>query len=274
MSSKNESFDIFDALETLRSSLSTGVGFQLGPIIKTTGTDGDEFKGDLEYVKSKPGRIEFLQHEQRNIDFTVNKMEDGSYQFFVEADSSADSRKYEEFVENRITEVQMERIRFDDLGAPQTIEFFDSLSAAAMEEPWVLEEVTRLIFRKSNDPDEAEAEAPSLGVINQAILEGQNLRNNAFVKECEEAGYRFSSMTFAYAHSEKGFFIELRVEFKLRPAIFEVNVESYHKNVMDQESGEPKREKADLDADEEYDICTKAWNMAKEIHAQLATLNE
>jgi hypothetical protein len=272
ISSKRPNFNPLDELEKLRQFGASKPGIHLGAMEIPDSNSADSFSGDLEYERSKPGRIEFLQREPRNVDYRVTKNPDGSFQFYVEADSSADAKKFEDFITNSLEEIDIEGISLDLLTSPQTIQFFDDLSVVAMGTVWALVQVKRLIFRRGAESEETEAEATAIGVINQAILEGQNLRNNEFVKECEEAGYRFSSMTFEFENKNEGYFLELRAEFKLKPVLFEIHVENYHKVELD-EGGEPQREKADLEVENEFEIITNAWNQAKTIHANLIQAN-
>lgn len=66
-----------------------------------------------------------------------------------------------------------------------------------------------------------------LSGITQAILEGTELRNNSFVKQCEEGGYRFTAMTYEYESTHSPFVKEIRAEFKNRPKVFEVSLQNY-----------------------------------------------
>ena len=93
-------------------------------------------------------------------------------------------------------------------------------------------------------------------------MEGKNLRENKFVKQAEDSGYAFTSMTYVFAGKAKK--IKLRAEFKRNPKIFEVCLENY----MEPAIGEKEKyEDAMSSLDEADNIAIRSvfWNNAKKV---------
>ncbi len=135
--------------------------------------------------------------------------------------------------------VKIELLEQDILSAPQTIHFFDDLAKKGLGAAWRLVDVKQLTFKKDkkekgelveNEEEEETIEDIEDTGITQAILEGKNLRENPFVKQLENSGYRFTAMTYEYEHKKESLFIQIKAEFKGRPKVFEVGVVNSEKN--------------------------------------------
>lgn len=62
--------------------------------------------------------------------------------------------------------------------------------------------------------------------INDAILQGHDLRHNSFVVKCESAGYYFPSVTMRMSHTREAYKIDLEVQFKFRPEMPEITIKN------------------------------------------------
>jgi hypothetical protein len=194
------------------------------------GTEAGSYNGELRYTAVKAGKIELLQNEERSVKFTISELEGRGFQVYVEADSSADASRFEKVILKTLgPDIREERLDFESLSAAQSISFFDDLYALGLGKEWRAIRVDRLIFRR---PDVAEGEgleitAEPLAGINRAIFEGANLRDNDLVKRLEADGYKVSAMTIRFEHKVSGHLIDIKVEFKLRPDIFEITIGKY-----------------------------------------------
>lgn len=86
----------------------------------------------------------------------------------------------------------------------------------------------RQISSGEGEPDEYQEDEPAgdemLAGINDALLQGQNLRTNSFVKKCEESGYYFPSIDLRLRHRTLAHMVDLSIEFKFRPKMPEIEI--------------------------------------------------
>jgi hypothetical protein len=270
ISSNDQDFDPIHVLEHVRETIDPKKGISLSAIKESNEGDSAKHLGEMDYTYTKPGRIQFLQDEPRNIEYTVARIDDNSYQIFVQADSSADAKKFEGFIKaSMANEVLLETLEFERLNSQQTVAFFDDLAESGMDSEWRRTQVNRLVFRKGA-VEETEVEEDILTGINRAILEGRDLRDNAFVKQSEKDGYRFSAMTIEYENINHPYLIEVKAEFKLRPEVFEVGIDGYKRRELN-EQNEPIVVDADLSSEDEVKITTFMWHRAKAVYSNLVS---
>lgn len=111
---------------------------------------------------------------------------------------------------------------------------------------WVLEGVIQITVKNGRDllessegerdesagsddeivPNEGDLENEELVGINNAVLTGQNLRENSFVKKCEKHGFYFPSIMMRMAHKTEPYIMNLEVQFKIRPEMPEVRIDA------------------------------------------------
>ncbi len=273
VTSQEEGFDPVQALDALRGSNELDKGVILGAIVEEENADGSkQFKGAMEYVDKKPGRIEFLQEEVRRFDYTIKAIDENSYQVLVECQKSNDSKVFENLVKKKTgKDVRSETLDADILNAKSTISFFDELANKGLPAEWRFVEVKHLIFRKGKSENEEleEVDAEELSGITQAILDGNNLRENKFVRQSEESGYRFTAMTYEYENRNHPLIIQIRAEFKSRPKVFEVGIHDFKQR----EGLQEKTTKAELSDREEIELKTFIWQRSKEIYKAIVTSN-
>jgi len=270
--SDDEDFDLVTHLDELRNSDRIGRDTNLSPLVVEQQDDSRKvFKGTIDYVERKPGRVEFLHEDHRAFDFFVEKIEEGQWQVLIDCNKSADARVLEELV-NKTTKknIRLAILDQDLLTSEQTIRFFDELATRGLSGDWIFNEVKQLIFRRPKDEEEEEVEKSALAGITQAILEGNDLRDNPFVKQSEESGYRFTSMTFEFEHKKRPFVIQIHSEFKGRPKVFEVSIS----NFKSREGIEEKLEPFQISENEEMKIRSDFWISAKEIYDDLIAEND
>lgn len=253
-------------------------GYRLGGLVKTTIGGVDKFKGRLDYTIRKPGRINFLDKEETHCEFYMYEATDG---WHIEVDSSRANdgkevqRLFSQIMDKSTT--SFSTLDIDLLSDPQTIEFFDALIAKGMpSKDWTFNDVKSLTFKRGResakdsdieDDDTAEdredegKESTLLTGIKNAILEGRNLRDDAFVKQFEENGCIFTAMTLEYQHKREPLIIQLRAEFKGSPKIFEVSLINSYKRVGT--SG--TLETTPLSSQSNLDYRSLFWNNARTI---------
>ena len=144
-----------------------------------------------------------------------------------------------------------------------------------MESNWKFIDVKQLILRTNNEkvddsfPEEEEKVVSEtvLSGIKQAILDGNKLRENPFVKQSEVSGYRFTAMTYLFQHKTRPCTVQISAEFKGRPKVFEVSIKDSSLKRLS-----PNGVLSTLEVDkEEFKIKNFMWDMAKEIYYNIKT---
>lgn len=266
--------DPVKALQELRDSGDLGTDVEIGPINLITSKDGeDTYEGTFNYVNKKPGRIEFLQEENRSFDFKIKKTGENEYQILVNGSSPSDSSVFRNAVRKKLGR----KARYEDmdqsaLTSRQTIDFFDLLSDEGLGEDWTVVEVKQLVVRRSDDEDDVEEiDSDQLSGITQAVLDGKNLRGNSFVKETEKNGYRFTSMILRFEHNKIPSVIDIKAEFKFRPKVFIVDIIDYYKREGHES---PSLVPDHLDSYLKIDMKIEFWRTAKNIFSRIQKLQE
>lgn len=233
------------------------------------------FHGTIEYLQQKPGRIQFLQGTERAFDYYIRLIADDEWEIMVDCGRSIDGRLIEEWVSKKLPrDSYVMKIEQDRLTTSQTIRFFDELGSEGAGMGWRLSQVKRIVLRRDNGSSDVEEEHVEtsesvLSGITQAILEGSELRNNPFVKQCEEGGYRFMAMTYEYESKEQPFVKEIRAEFKQRPKVFEISLPNYYRR-----SGiNGSLEKQGLSSEHRVQILSVFWGKAKGVFDKLTNEN-
>lgn len=269
-------FDLTSIYNSVRKNGKTKTdGYELKSICQKKMASGDTYyEGSMVYTKKTAGRIEFLRTEERDVSFIMKKVDDRNWQVEVDGSQSADGKSVIQMLENitKDHQVKITLLLLDYLSRSESITFFDRLSHEGLGSEWKLEDIGRITLKKhagtyddkeeDADEEDEEASVEQLSGISQAILEGKNLRENKFVKQAEDSGYAFTSMTYVFAGKAKK--IKLRAEFKRNPKIFEVCLENY----MEPAIGEKEKyEDAMSSLDEADNIAIRSvfWNNAKKV---------
>lgn len=237
----------------------------LGPIIQKNGLGEKFYIGSIGYYQRQPGRVEFLSEVKRNFDFYLREIEENRWEVLVDGNRSQDVQILEDWFPNfSKRNYQVVKIDQDYLLDNQTIVFFDELSKCGMTNEWLFTQVRKITLRRNsaqNDEveEKEETDRSILSGISQAMLEGQDLRHNSFVKQCENGGYRFTAMTYEYHHNTHPFVIELRAEFKGRPKLFEVAMEK----ILKRTGKDEVLENYQFPKEQELQLLTDFYGQAK-----------
>ncbi len=272
-------FDLPRFLDTLRRNNTLGKDYELGPLRKMSIQDSKEnmlkdtarttYKSSLNYIKRKPGRIEFLSEEIRQFDFTIEERNDSEWKILVECQKSTDANEIKKIIETQAPKnsINIDQLEYDLLSPKETIEFFDKLADVGMSKDWRIEDIKYLIFRRGEDEEEEEATEEQLSGIRQAKLDGTNLRQNPFVKQSEKSGYSFTAMTYRYEHKTKGIVIQISAEFKMRPKVFEISITNYWTRVGIGSDSNMIKEKPPIR--KELEIKSHFWNRARQLFNEI-----
>lgn len=246
----------------------------------------NSYRGSIEYTKKKVGRIEFLQHEESSFEFILKELDEKTWQVEVDCSRSTDLSIMRDIFKQLPNDVTHEEILQDELSTKNAILFLDQLAKDGLDSTWRFEDVKHLAFKREKIRDkkddnivdddfededslEIDADTDDLIGISQAILQGKNLRENSFVKECEKSGYLFTAMTYEYENLSNGKFIQIKAEFKGRPKVFEVSIVSTEE--LDG-SIKPKRKPISMSEKECMEIKSLFWNNAKIIYDGLVLI--
>lgn len=276
----NRAFDLSAIYNSIRENgtLSTA-GYKLNAISKITKESECYYEGTISYEKKSVGRIGFIRTEERDACFVMKQVSDKEWQVEVDGGKSNDGKAVHSMLEKmaKNRDLTISSLRIDYLTKSSTITFFDLLAQKGLSEEWQIEDIGRITLKKDagtksestdENSDETEVGREELSGITQAILEGMNLREHNFVKQAEEAGYAFTSMTYVFYNSDQNVKVKLRAEFKGNPKIFEVAVESYMISVVNQDEGY-EESLSNMDDSLNMKLRSMFWNNARSIYYSL-----
>lgn len=277
--STDNEFSLKSLYERMRDfGQTSSKGYSLNTLTKIERNGTESYKGSLEYIKKRAGRIQFLEEEPSYAEFYISEIGSGEWQVEVDGSRSSDGKEivslFSDVVGNSRADFQL--LEIDKLNKKDTIIFFDRLAKEGLNTNWRFVDVKQLTFRRrklimvdendENDSETEELDESQLTGISQAILEGKNLRDNPFVKKSEESGYIFTAMTYEFEHKTKPEIIQIRAEFKGSPKIFEVTITTSERN----EGVPPKRAQFLLDTKLNMEIRSELWNKAKVVFNELS----
>ena len=240
---------------------------------------GKVYEGSIKYLKTSAGRVAFIRHEERDVSFIMKRINDNSWQVEVDGGSSNDGKAVNMMLDSLIKgkDIKLDSLLLDYLSRADTIVFFDKLAKEGLGTDWTIEDVERITLKhhagtfddkdeEAVGDDEEEVATEQLTGIAQAILEGKNLRENKFVRQAENSGYAFTSMTYVYGKRDKQ--IKLRAEFKRNPKIFEVCLEGYYEP-SETEAGKYEDTMSSLADVENISLRSTFWNNAKKVFREI-----
>ena len=188
----------------------------------------------LQYCYTKPqrGRIRMADKKEITLDVQISQLADGKYKANIRHEGISESKQFVSLLEEMIRSMGEEplfavrRITLDSLQKSNKVDFFDNFGTYQHKE-WTLVDITNVTVNKSEkviDEDDSEELAETeleeneptgkLTGISSAILTGDGLRNNDFVKECMQQNFIFSSMRYKWQHKSLPIVIELDITFK------------------------------------------------------------
>ena len=278
--SSSKLFSLNDLYEKARDNdrVLYSKGYKLGTLLKETKGITSVYKGSLNYEIRKPGRIQFLEKEESICNFLLFENKSGEWQVEVDCSRSSDGKEVQKLFSQLVNKetTKINTLNIDKLNDRQTIEFFDALIDRGMSKEWRFEDVIALTFRRGRGCEDEEESIDGYGVqeskkasmlsgIRHAILEGGGLREDAFVKQCEESGCMFTAMTFEFSNKEIPEVIHIRAEFKGNPKIFEVSIVNY----FETRGTDAKREITSLPLKKNLEIRSAFWNQARNIYSEV-----
>jgi hypothetical protein len=273
--SENDDFSLKNTYQWIYENAERGPDIKLSSPVRLSGKN-EIFKGSVEYNRKKAGRIEFLQDEKSSFDFYMQDLGKGQWQVEVDSNRSTDISELKKLMDLGLNkETEMVELEQKLLTTENSIQFFDILSKRGMDSQWRFVDIKHLTLRKGSeildplaekDPDKIEEvkEEELLG-ITSAILQGQNLRENSFVKQSVKNGYNFNAMTYEFVDVRKPYYIQIKAEFKGRPKVFEVSIVSYAESV----DMAAERHQRDLSESENRSIRSGFWNNSKIVFNEL-----
>lgn len=167
------------------------------------------------------------------LDVTISPLENDSqkYKVSIRHEGMSESKQFVTLLDEMIQEDSeqavfgLKRITLASLLKAHKVDFFDDFGAYTHKE-WKLTDIINVTVNKDeksiddeNDETisgEIDASEPTgrLSGISSAILKGDGLRNNDFVKECMSQGFIFSSMSYKFSHKTLPITIVIDVNFK------------------------------------------------------------
>jgi hypothetical protein len=280
---EDETFSLVDLLDSWRGKVvDQKANMKLGALTSSKQAGNELHQGQVEYTQRRPGRVQFLQGTERSFDYYVRQEKKRVWRVLIDCDRSNDARLMEDWLNGAMPRgSDVVTIDQSQLTTSQTVAFFDELARQGTQRNWTFTQVKHLVLRRAtnentdedddnenaNDTsDSVQADHVTLSGISQAILEGDDLRNNAFVRECEKGGYRFSAMTYEYEHREHAYMMQVRAEFKRKPKVFEVAIESYKRRT----GLEERLEDATLPKPQSIELLSQFWAAARRVYTDLA----
>jgi hypothetical protein len=266
LKSKDKEFNLKNNYQWLFDEGKQKFGQVLTQLVKVKGTN--IYKGSIEYNKKRAGRMEFLQDEVTHFDFYIEEKDPGVWQIEVDGNRSTDSKELKDLLAEVLTpSTEISNIEQSLLNTEASILYFDRLATYGMPAQWNFKTVRHLTLKEgttidastNNDGIDQVANADDLIGITQAILQGQNLRENFFVKQSVSNGYRFNAMTYEFQHVKDPYFIQVKAEFKGRPKVFEVTISDYEEVV----GVTPTRQKVNISEAQSREIRSLFWNNSK-----------
>lgn len=240
---ERKTFSLTRVYETIIKNGSYGLGIVPSSLTKVSNGEEYDYKGQVEYTRTRPGKIEFLQGESHNFDFFFKELENGDWKVEIDCGTSNDTTVLKTLLSKGLSagEHDLDLLDPDRLSTEQTVTFFDALTKRGLDpKAWEFMHVAHLTIKRErkraekrnaeleqtegDDADEKDYSADELVGITQAILDGRDIREHEFVKSLVEQDYRFHSMTYQYEGKKTPYTISVKAEFKGRPKVFEVGI--------------------------------------------------
>lgn len=246
-------------------------------------TDSDTLQGRLVYTRRVPGKYELVGTVESKVEFELSSMGRNKWHLKYFPEKITDQQQFKEIISQAVgNKCDIDVPQFRGLPQGKRIEFFDRFLHHRFQH-WTINDVVGVKVKEpepSKEEDQnndntddlsesemiekaSELERKALGSIREAVLKGDNLRTNPFVKQFEQDGYYFQSMTFRFDHNSKPIGIDLVVNFKLRPVGLEIAVEKMFERVNEQ------LEESALPTTEEARILEVFWSTANNILGNL-----
>jgi hypothetical protein len=231
----------------------------------------------FEYERLIPGRV------KSQVDLTMENIGGTQWRVVCYPQANQDVKRVQKlFGQMAGGGYEAYTISLEHFSREERIQFFDDLlQHYSHDTEWIFEQVTEITIRRpTNDSgadslrlDEDDSELRTLiddqeidevdrayvQSITQAILQGNHLRTNKFVQDCENQGFYFLAMTLEMSNQQTPELVQVTIRFKLSPQMFEVILVSMAER---DEMGERPITFPD---DRQREILREFWNTSHEI---------
>lgn len=187
----------------------------------------------LQYIFNKPqkGRVSLAESRVVTLDVCITPLKDEQYKVSIRHEGMSESKQFVSLLDDMVqTDAEkqvfgIKRITLNSLQKANKVDFFD-LFGTHKHVDWQPIDIINVTVNKSesdidDDSDDSTSEELNaneatgrLTGISTAILKGDGLRKNDFVKECMEQGFIFSSMCYKFSHRTLPITIDIDVNFK------------------------------------------------------------
>lgn len=243
------------------------------------------------YYRVVPGKIELLSYYKETVEFNIAPIADRRWRVLCLPKYNQDVETLQKLFRKIDKEAyEVYTISLDKFPIPRRIAFFDLLlehySKGLPEVAWRLRQVRGIVVKQADkkkaaapeedifdidsdtslselieaeDTSDKQVRTSDLKSITKAALEGENLRHNSFVQECERAGFFFSSMTLELENKQTPEVIQVQIRFKELPKMFEVIL---IKTVFASDIGEVEGQ---LEPEREQEVLEEFWKVSHDI---------
>jgi hypothetical protein len=212
-----------DELETFFNNASYGnTRYTLSSMIRSE--DG-RILLQLKYPLSKPGRMELISTQTRNINVIISKKSENRAVIDVRQATSSEMKEINKFLEDATKKdqsVTTTHISLNKLTTENKVAFFDEFNK--MKFPgWRFLTVTKVELKRSQasadetkeiDEDNESDSIANLQGITSAILNGTSIRNNSFVQECLDNNFFVSVMGYKFENMSDLVEVVVEINFK------------------------------------------------------------
>ncbi|MDN8588112.1 hypothetical protein Q0V21_04935 [Paenibacillus sp. 11B] len=214
-------------IEDLKSALleinGTSLGDDENTIVSVVETPNGEWKFVIDYIEFKPGMIDLLDQTARRVEVKVNYQNDTCSLDF-DTIVSHDHKKVTQVLNyleraNDDIKLNFSEISLKALSCEKRIQLFNEFFKYN-HHPWTFVEIKKLKVKRDENgekPEESTVGEDQLQGINSAVLDGENLIENRFVKGTLDNGFYFSMAQMRFDNTENADFIDVAIEFMSRP---------------------------------------------------------
>ncbi|MEC2074565.1 hypothetical protein [Metabacillus fastidiosus] len=260
--------DQLDDLKDALISISNQLLDEENTKVRVIGSKDGNWSFEVNYTEYKPSMINFLDTTERIIEVKVNQQKG-----FSNLEGTNDHKKITQILnliheQNKEIKFEFADIDLSKLSEDLRIALFDNFFKVE-DTNWELKKILKIKVNRDDtpntNPDPIKDE--QLQGINSALLDGENLLENKFVKKILEEKFYFTMATMRYDHKTEPKYIDFSLDFKTRPGRFEPKITGSGEYEEDEKG--IKEVKKVLDRDEQDDIIFQFKNEIQNIYTNL-----
>ena len=207
-----------DVYETLESTRGIGNG-KIGEIKNITRSD-NEILIEFKYNHRTPGKKEFLNDNERECKILITKKDGNNGESIVkifhehpEDHGMVSKYFYTAFKDDHYypKKPDEQNINLEVLTPNNRTQLFNNMLNYKIK-GWELRDVIKIRHR-SKSKEERETSTNKTSAISQAILHGEQLRDNKYVKELEKDGCYISGLTIQYAEKSSNNIYDISIDY-------------------------------------------------------------